>query len=315
MDKIDLKILAALDKNPRASFNELGRAARVSKEVAQYRFKRLVKNKIITGFFAYINTSKLGRKPHKLLIKYKSVTKEIQQKIKEFVLQNKDVSWAGVCEGAWDLVVTCLTKNSNDFTIFFNEFFMKFGKYFAKKELILSNKAIALNDKYLCEGKTLLKRPVNFDSHIIKIDDVDKKILLELSANARKSFTEIGKKVNLSYWAVSQRYKQLLEKGIIFMLKPRIDFKKLGYSYYHLMIELNDQSIKQDVINYFSEHPHCNFIMGYVGTYELHAEFVLEKEKITDVIMDFREKFGDKITSYELLEIVEEYLINLMKKI
>ena len=69
MDKIDLKILAALDKNPRATFNELGRAARVSKEVAQYRFKQLVKKKIITGFFTYINTSKLGRRPHKILIK------------------------------------------------------------------------------------------------------------------------------------------------------------------------------------------------------------------------------------------------------
>lgn len=315
IDKIDLKLLAALDLNPRASFKGLGRAARVSKEVAQYRFKQLVKNKIITGFFAYINVSKLGRRPHKILIKYKSVTKEIQQQIKKYLINNKDVSWAGVCEGAWDLVVTCLTKTSNDFTIFFNEFFTKFGKYFAKKQLILSNKAIALNDKYLCEGKTLLKSPVNFDLPTEKIDDIDKKILLELSANARKSFTEIGKKVNLSYWAVSQRYKQLIKKGIIFMLKPRIDFKKLGYSYYHFMIELNDQSIKQEIINYFSEHSYCNFIMEYVGTYELHVEFVLKKEKITDVIMNFREKFGNKIASYELLEIVEEYLINLMKKI
>lgn len=315
MDKIDLKILTALDKNPRASFNELGRAARVSKEVAQYRFKQLVKKKIITGFFAYINVARIGRRPHKILIKYKSVTKEIQQQIRDYVINNKEVSWAGLCEGTWDLIITCLTKTAKDFTLFFDEFFTKFGKYFAKKELILSNNAIALNDKYLTEGKTILKHQFDFDSEIVNIDQTDRKILLELSSNARKSFTEMGKKVGLSYWAVSQRYKRLLDEKVIIMLKTRIDFKKLGYSYYHLMIELNDQSIKKDIINYFSEHKYCNFIMEYVGLYELHMEFVLKKEEIIDVIMDFREKFGDKITSYELLLIVEEYLINLMKKL
>ena len=315
MDKIDLKILAALDKNPRASFNELGRTTRVSKEVAQYRFKQLVKKKIITGFFAYINLAKIGRKPHKIFIKYKSVTKEVQKDIEEYVKNNKDVSWTGLCEGMWDLIITCLTKSSKEFTIFFNDFFSKFGKYFTKKELILSNNTIILNDKYLAEGKTLSKKQLNFDAEIVSIDEIDKRILLELSSNARISFTEIGKKVSLSYWAVAQRYKKLLKEKVIVTLKTRINFKKLGYSYYHLLIELNDQSIKKELINYFSEHKHCNLVMEYIGKYNLHAEFVLKKEEITDVIMDFREKFGDKIASYELLRIVEEYLINLMKKI
>jgi len=315
MDKIDLKILAALDKNTRSSFNEIGRAARVSKEVAQYRFKQLVKKKIIIGFFAYLNFSKISRRPHKIFIKYKNVSRKKQEEIKLFLIDNKDISWTGVCEGAWDLVITCFTKTTKEFTSFYDNFFNMFGKYFAKKEIIISTKAIALNDKYLTNTKTTIKKRFNFDSIPIKIDNMDKEILLELSNNARKSFTEIGKKVGLSYWAVSQRYKNLMKKGIIIMLKPRINFKELGYCYYHLMIELNDNNIKQDIINYFSEHPHCNFIMEYVGIYDLQIEFVLEKEKISDVIMDFREKFGDKIASYELLEIIDEYLINLMKKI
>ena len=68
--------------------------------------------------------------------------------------------------------------------------------------------------------------------------------------------------------------------------------------------------------NIYTEIVHFNdAIQPLIDSYEYIAIGLPEKEKITDVIMDFREKFGDKITSYELLEIVEEYLINLMKKI
>ena len=112
MDKIDKKILLELDKNPRASFNQLGKAARVSKEVAQYRFKQLIKYKILTGFFAFVDPAKLGYQIHKILVKYKSVTKEVQKDIIDFIKENKQVAWAGNCEGVWDLriyrILSCL---------------------------------------------------------------------------------------------------------------------------------------------------------------------------------------------------------------
>ena len=71
MDKIDLKILRELDINTRASFSQLGKSARASKEVVQYRFKQMVNDKILTGFFAFVDTSKLGYQTNKVLIKYK----------------------------------------------------------------------------------------------------------------------------------------------------------------------------------------------------------------------------------------------------
>src|SRR3989344_479155 len=118
MDKIDQKILLELDKDPRASFNQLGKAARISKETAQYRFKQLTKNSILTGFFCFINISKLGYSTYKILVKYKSVTKDVQKEIINFIINNKVVSWAGNCEGTWDMVITVIAS-SKDFVDFF----------------------------------------------------------------------------------------------------------------------------------------------------------------------------------------------------
>jgi len=313
IDKIDRKILLALDKNPRASFNQLGKAARVSKEVAQYRFKQLEKKGILTGFFAFINVSKLGYQTHKILIKYKSVTTEVQKEIITFIKRSKMVAWSGHSEGAWDLIITTLSPNSTVFTSFYLSFFNRFGEYFKQKEVLIPIDNPLFNDKYLSDGKLLYQKDFSFNAEKVKVDDIDKKVILELSLNARATFTEIGKKVKLSYWAVAQRYKKLVEKQIIILLKPRIDFRKLGYSYYHFLIELNNEKIRKDIVSYYTQQKDCIMIMNHIGTFSMHLEFVLKKDEMKDVIMDFRERFGKDIMSYEPLLILEEYVMKLLR--
>lgn len=313
MDKTDQKILSELDKNPRASFNQLGRAIKVSKEVVQYRFKQLIKNNVLTGFFAFINVAKIGYITHKILIKYKSVTREAQKEIINFLIKNKAVAWAGSCEGTWDLIITTISPSLNMFTDFFITFFDKFGPYFKQKEVLIPINNPLFNDKYLVNGRLIYEKNIDFNAKKENIDDIDKKIILELSLNSRSTFTEIGKKVNLSYWAVAQRYKRMILENIIIVLKPRINFRKMGYSYYHLLLDLNNESIRKKIVSYYKLHKDCVMLMNHIGSYSLHLEFVLKKDEMKEVIVDLREKFGEHISSYESILIIEEYVMNLLR--
>ena len=49
----------------------------------------------------------------------------------------------------------------------------------------------------------------------MNIDKIDKKILFELSKNARESLNNIGKRVNLSKSSLLYRVKKLEENNII----------------------------------------------------------------------------------------------------
>jgi len=60
-------------------------------------------------------------------------------------------------------------------------------------------------------------------------------------------------------------------------------------------------------------HPDFNSMMLHVGYYDMHLEFMLPKEKIQVVIEDFITRFGDNVASYELLNIREEHVMNIMK--
>ena len=61
------------------------------------------------------------------------------------------------------------------------------------------------------------------------LDDVDRKILSELTESGRLSFAELGRRVNLSPPAVTERVQRLERAGVITGYHARVDPRKLGY--------------------------------------------------------------------------------------
>ena len=87
----------------------------------------------------------------------------------------------------------------------------------------------------------------------------------------------------------------------------------MGYEYYHLFIELNNEKIRGKIATYYTQHDKCVMVMGHVGVYSLHLEFVVEKNEMSKIILDLREKFGNDISGYEPILIVEEYIMKLLR--
>jgi DNA-binding Lrp family transcriptional regulator len=61
------------------------------------------------------------------------------------------------------------------------------------------------------------------------IDEVDVKILRILNGNARKSYRDIAKELDLSLTTVSKRIKRLEEDKVIIGYAPILDQEKLGF--------------------------------------------------------------------------------------
>ncbi|GAB3413186.1 Lrp/AsnC family transcriptional regulator [Flindersiella endophytica] len=61
------------------------------------------------------------------------------------------------------------------------------------------------------------------------LDSVDWSILRELQADARLSYNELGRRVNLSSPAVAERVRKLEEAGVISGYHARVDPSRAGY--------------------------------------------------------------------------------------
>lgn len=59
--------------------------------------------------------------------------------------------------------------------------------------------------------------------------DLDRKIINYLERNGRASLSQVATQLEVSVTTVSNRIKELQEKGVIKYFKPVLDYKKLGY--------------------------------------------------------------------------------------
>jgi len=62
----------------------------------------------------------------------------------------------------------------------------------------------------------------------MKIDEVDRKILMLLGENGRQSFVDIGKELNLSRVSIRERVNQLIENGVIEKFSVVLNSDKVG---------------------------------------------------------------------------------------
>jgi len=61
------------------------------------------------------------------------------------------------------------------------------------------------------------------------LDDIDRKILAELTREGRVSIAELGRRVNLSSPAVAERVQRLERAGVITGYRAELDPRMLGY--------------------------------------------------------------------------------------
>jgi Lrp/AsnC family leucine-responsive transcriptional regulator len=66
-------------------------------------------------------------------------------------------------------------------------------------------------------------------SNLPRIDDIDRKILGELTRDGRVSIAELGRRVNLSSPAVAERVQRLERAGVITGYRAELDPRTLGY--------------------------------------------------------------------------------------
>lgn len=311
MDKIDTKTLISLDKNVRQSNLQLAKKIRVSRDVVNYRIEKLMRKNILTGFYAIINGSKLGNQYYKLLIKFKSLSKDNEHNLISWLKQRKEVVWMGSSDGNWNLILTITSKSLKELNDFIEDIFLNFGDYFMKKELITTKRIRMFNEKYLTKGKFIYEYDNNFMEEIAKVDEKDYLILKELSKNGRSFIINIAKKINLTPEATAKRIRKLIKNKLIIGIKPRINFTELGYHYYHVFLSVKNANKNKEIINYYKQHSGCVAILEHIGYYDLHLEFVLESsQKLRDALTDLRERFGEALLEYEPLTIYAEHLIN-----
>ncbi len=145
------------------------------------------------------------------------------------------------------------------------------------------------------------------------IDTIDWKILKELQENARISFAELGRRVNLTTPAVIERVRKLEDAKIITAYRAEIDTAKIGLpitAFIRMSISGVDYSKIIDVAEKSSEVLECH--RGTGGDSFILKVAVSDVEHLQNLI-DRLVPFGITTTSIVLSSPVKSRVIEAVK--
>ncbi len=316
LDTKDRKIVYQLDLNARQSCSEIAKKVGLSKEVVNYRIKRLEQEGVIKGYYTIINMSRLGYMCNRFFIKFKNDDPEKEQEIISFFVKHPKYWWVDSMDGFRDLGVGSWEKTILDCHKMKEELLTKFKPYILEIEQSIYTDFQIYKRAYFINKKVKETKTINYiTNEIINIDDIDKKILSCIAGNARLSTIELAEKTNTTAMIVTYRLKKMIQNKVIEGFRAMIDLNRIGYYWYKIEFMLKDYSKKEAMLQYFAVHP--NIVYAYESTGQADVEVELEVEsyeQFRNILNELREKFKDVIESYEHLLWYKEHKIVFFSK-
>ncbi len=301
---VDKKIITLMEYNPRITFRELAKVCNLSKDTIKYRINKLEKEKIILGYTAFIDYKKLGNQSYKLYLK---INGSLDQKnaLKEYLRKQKNVFAVFESTGNWNLAIAVFAKTHQEFNHIENLILENFG------EIIVNRRFCSMMDVEMyqknffhIDNKPLLISSYCFWGEVESntLDSLDKKLAKILNSNSRISLVDLSEELKLSLDAIKNRIKRLKDNKIVSIYKTAINYEKLGYDKYKLLLfpKLYSDKIEQELITFFRSNRHCINSMRTIGPWKIEAEFLISKQQeMEEIIYELNQKFKDNILDLE----------------
>jgi len=306
----DKKILFMLEYNPRITLKELATACHLSKDTIKYRINRLEKEKIILGYSCYIDYKKLGNQSYKLFFKLNG---NLEQKntFKEYLRKQKSVFAIFESIGNWNMAIALFAKTHKEFNEIENEILENFGNIITNRRFCTMINVEIYKKDFFTNDKKIETFNLWGEIEQNKLDKIDKELIKILHENARIQLTEISEKIKLSIDAIKNRIKNLKEKGIVQIYKTNINYEKLGFDHYKLLLfpRVYSDEKEREIMDFLKSKPSCINIIRAIGPWKLEAEFFAEKpQEIENIIYELNEKFKENILDLELSTLRNEEL-------
>ncbi|MFH1915834.1 MAG: winged helix-turn-helix transcriptional regulator [Nanoarchaeota archaeon] len=121
LDVTDKKILKELSSHARMNIVDLAEKTHLTRDIINYRLKKLIKEKIIVQYRCYLNLPNIGINLYKIIFRTKNLDEQTENKIKQYVAQHKKATQFLKLIGSWDLEVEFETETEDELYKILNE--------------------------------------------------------------------------------------------------------------------------------------------------------------------------------------------------
>ncbi len=315
LDEKEKKILYQLDANSRQPVSVIARKTKLTKDVVNYRIKRLIEEGVIMKFLAVLDNSKLGYTLYKIFLRLQSADKKKEEEIINYLKNHQNAQWVVSTDGMFDILFNVFAKDSVELNSILSDFQKLYGNFIAERQMLVMLKTNIFYRDYLIGKSSEIRKPIHFGSHKekVKVDDIDRKILHLLGEDGRMPLVEIANKLKISADSVRLRIKKLENSGIIQNYVLVLDNSKTGHSDYKILLKAQNmtEERKNDFFNYCKSQPNIWFFDVALGAFDLEINAEVEDIiKFREIMTEIKENFSDIIKEYNILNMWKVHKFN-----
>ncbi|MBU0528089.1 Lrp/AsnC family transcriptional regulator [Candidatus Micrarchaeota archaeon] len=312
LDVKDRRLLLALDMGARKTDSAIANEIGLSKQVTNYRIKRLESRNIIKSYYAIVDHTKIGLKLYRVGLKLENVDNDKEREIIDYLKSRG--SWIVTVFGSWDVFMGIYTKDEYDLMDFWKKFSDKYGYYVSDKWISLMTKSWKFEKSFIFPKKKDRKNSfvLGHKSSSVNIDEIDHAILQQLTINARQSTFDLAKKVKQTERIVQYRIKKLEENGVILGYRALINTALLGLKFYKIFVQLKnaDSKDRQQIRGFVIQHPNVGYITEAAGGSDLEFEgHFTDSRALFEFITELKDSAPTLIKDVVYLEYVKEHKI------
>ncbi|MFA6461472.1 MAG: Lrp/AsnC family transcriptional regulator [Candidatus Woesearchaeota archaeon] len=318
MYKIDLKdrkILSLLDLNARMPLTKLARKVALSRQVVEYRIKRLREEKVILGVKAVFDSAVVGYNWYRVMLRLLNINKEQKAEIISYLKNHPHVFWLGEVGEDWDIVVNFVCKDNFQFNKIFEEVASKYGAFILDYEVLIYLNVYDLERSYLLEKKETRK---NFFHEMrtnskIQLDQLDREIIKVISQDAWISNLQLGQKLKVSGNTIKNRIEEMQKNKLLLGFRLFLNPSVLGYQSFMLFLKVNRLNLEREkmLFAYFKTNPNITFAVKQMGDYRIGLEIETKTvQEFQDIFIEIRGKFSDMITDFDSFPLFKDHKIN-----
>jgi DNA-binding Lrp family transcriptional regulator len=202
-DELDMKIIALLEENGRASYTQLADSLGITDNTVAKRIESLLDNKAIS-IVALTELQKMGYKAQSLIAL--NVAADKIEKLCLYLANNSNVTMISHTLGHYNLVIMVSYFTWEDFQRFVS-------LELSTREEILNMEVYFIKQALRPPFKVLKESELNRDTE--NIDNTDRKIINELCNNGRYTARNLSERLNISESSAAQRINRLLARQVI----------------------------------------------------------------------------------------------------
>lgn len=321
IDAKDKRIINELWTDARQSDSRIAKKVGLSREVVSYRINRLEKLGAIKSHICLVDTAILGYSTFHVYVRLKNFDFDKENEIISIIKSNPYVKWLISMSGQYDLFFVMIARSRAEFDKHLTDLYSKFSENVSESMILNSVKLLKDVDFFYQDKANEMKSNENKSKEetiemqpgetVADLDALDYEILKAISTNARINSVDIVKSVKkITAEAISYRIKKLQEAGIIRGFRVVLDYGKLGFLWYKLLLNLSEMpsQLESKLKEFLRRNKKVIYADKTHGEWNIRLELLVENhDDFHKELINIRKLLASYLNRYELMVIFGDH--------